>query len=196
MGLGQRAQTAPTPAHADDTARKSSAYARRHLGYRAASAATSAVTSAGSTRPVMRICGALVKQISIVPGPATAPGDAPARPAGSGVTVTDTKVGAAEVSGKPASAPSCLRQANSMLGLMPSSRATDVTVIPGENVAATAASFSPRVQRRRGGPDISSMCHRLYAPGLRRCLEASFQGPIFDRPAICMRRYLPARAKR
>jgi len=79
---------------------------------------------------------------------------------------------------QPASALSLLRQANSMLRLMPRSRATAVTVIPGENVAATAASFSPRAQRRRGAPSIRSMYHRPSADSLGPCLKTSPYPPI------------------
>ena len=100
-------------------------------------------------------------------------------------------VGARRTSGKPASARSFLRQANSMLRLMPRLPATAVTVIPGENVAATAASFSSRAQRRRGAPSIRSMYHRLSADSLRPCLKTSPYPPIITRTTTPARRRSP-----
>ena len=140
--LDQQTQTAQALPHVGHAARKPDAHARRRRNHRATSAPTSAVASTGSTPPVMRICGACVKDISIAPGPITAAGDAPTNPTGSGVTVTGANFGGCDISGKPVSARNFLRLANSMLRLMPRSRATAVTVIPGENAAATAARAS------------------------------------------------------
>ena len=179
-------------AHVGHAACKPDARARRQRDHRGASAATSAVASARSTPPVMCICGTCVKDISIVPGPVPAAGgDARTKPTGSGVTVTGTKVGALDVSGEPASARSNLHQANSMLRLMPGSRATDVTVIPGENVAATAASFSLRAHRRRGAPNIRSMSHQPSADSLRPCLQTSPYPPIIRNAGERARRCSP-----
>ena len=181
-------------AHVGHAACKPDARARRQRDHRGASAATSAIASARSTPPVMCICGTCVKDISIVPGPVPAAGgDARTKPTGSGVTVTGTKVGALDVSGEPASARSNLHQANSMLRLMPGSRATDVTVIPGENFAATAASLSLRAQRRRGAVhQISDPCLTSHL----RIVSDHVSRPVLIRRSSAMRANVQGGARR